>query len=735
MHARSRNQPPTPPAELPAKRFDRRDTWTLLAVVASALLVRTVYVVQYRECPYFDHETMDAGYHDDWAKAIAAGEAFVEGPYFRSPLYPWMLGALYRVTGTNYLAVRLVQAVLGALSCGLVFLIARRIVSRVAAAAAGLAAGTYWILVYFDAELLDCVLSVFLSLLVVWHLVRIAERRTVLRCLVAGLLLGLSAIARPNILLFAPVAAVWLALMQPRWRPSMMAAVAFTAGTMIAILPVTIRNYVAGGDWVLIASQGGVNLFIGNNAEADGVSVHVPGLRPSIDGIYFGTTRQAERETGRDLKPSEVSRFYAGKALDFIGDQPGRAVRLMLTKIRAFWTSEELLNNKHIYLLTDRYTPIVSLLPLGFYIVGTLGLVGLMAAMRGGRSTFPLWSFVIVYMVSVVLFFVNARFRVPVLPVLMILAAYGAERIVLTIRSRNTKAATILIGTAILAGAFVNWPHASSAAKLEETALVDLGRVLHVKGRDDEAILLFNEAIERNPNHAEAMYALGVTYAEMGQLDEAIRLYRRALDVNPNHVSSLNNLGRAMLDRDEIVEAIRLLRRAVDAGPRHAGARFNLGRALESAGQLDEAARWLTEGLTLEDDRVDMMVRLVNVQRRRGAFAEAAAALQQALTFEPDNAALLIQHCQLHASIESIAHCDKAKASGEKAIAVVGRNDFAALDALAAAYAECEEWQRAVTTQQEAIDQASRQGAEPRRIADMTRRLELFDRREKFRVE
>ena len=80
---------------------------------------------------------MDAAYHDEWARAIASGEAFIEGPYFRAPLYPWFLGAVYSLFGIDTLPPRILQAVIGSLSCGLLFLIGRRVFTRTIGAVAG----------------------------------------------------------------------------------------------------------------------------------------------------------------------------------------------------------------------------------------------------------------------------------------------------------------------------------------------------------------------------------------------------------------------------------------------------------------------------------------------------------------------------------------------------------------------------------------------------------------------
>ena len=90
--------------------------------------------------------------------------------------------------------------------------------------------------------------------------------------------LGLSAIARPNVLLFGPAIVVWLAIVHRREALRALIYVAcVTTGCLLVILPITIRNYVVGKDVALIATQGGVNFYIGNNPQADGRTAIVPG--------------------------------------------------------------------------------------------------------------------------------------------------------------------------------------------------------------------------------------------------------------------------------------------------------------------------------------------------------------------------------------------------------------------------------------------------------------------------
>ena len=192
-----------------ARRARALDARLFAAITVFAFLLRLLYLAQWRRSPTFDFPIVDERYHDQWAQAIAAGRSFVEGAYFRAPLYPGFLGLVYRLFGHDYLAPRLVQAGLGALGCGLVYLIGRDLFGRGVGAAAGFAAALDWILVYFGAQLLIEPVLAFLVLVVIWMLVRCTRSSSPLLWGGTGVVLGLSALARPNMLLFAPAAMVW----------------------------------------------------------------------------------------------------------------------------------------------------------------------------------------------------------------------------------------------------------------------------------------------------------------------------------------------------------------------------------------------------------------------------------------------------------------------------------------------------------------------------------------------
>jgi hypothetical protein len=200
------------PADNPSRgrRPRWRDVLIFAGIAAFALTLRLIYVFQARSSPYFDVPILDAAYHDAWARAIVAGSPFIDTAYFRAPLYPAFLAAMYWLSGGSFLFPRIIQAAIGALTCGMVFLLGRDAFGRKVGVVAGIAAGTYWILLYFDAELLIPVVITFLDTTLVWLLLRTHRTPSAGKWLACGLILGISAIARPNILLLAPAVVAWI---------------------------------------------------------------------------------------------------------------------------------------------------------------------------------------------------------------------------------------------------------------------------------------------------------------------------------------------------------------------------------------------------------------------------------------------------------------------------------------------------------------------------------------------
>ncbi len=650
--------------------------WDLLwlgAIVALAFALRLIYIFQLRANPYFDAPAMDPLYHHDWARTFAAGETFWQGAYFRAPLYPWFLGVIYRLFGPdNPLAPRIVQAALGSLSCGMLFLIGRLVFTRTVGVIAGFAAATYWIFMYFEGELLIPALIVFLDLLLIWLLLWTGNRRSPLAWGLCGLLLGVSALARPNILLLAPAVVVWIFLLhRPRWRPAFGYAACLFIGTIAPILPVTIRNHVIGDDRVLIATQGGVNLYIGNNPHSDGKSAAIKGDPGSWWPCYEAQIARAEQAAGHSLKASEVSQWYFRQTVRFFQQEPDQAAALLLTKLGYFWSHWEIWNNQDLRFVAAYYTPIAKYLPLGFWIVGPLGALGVCLSFRHARRLFPLWGFVLIYMVSVVLFFVTARYRVPVAAVLILLGSHAACWCGRALRARRWRAlaaaALVLMVMGLVAA---RTPDDIDEPMLQQHAAT--GMKLAHQGEYVEAERFLGELVKRaaaaeQPLEARYWYMLGFVRMRQDKLPEAVPYFEQALEIQSYYPEARSHLGYALATLGRLDQAAEQFEQLLRDDPRDAVAHANLGGVLARRGRIDDALPHLLQAIEIDADNTRALVETAEVLRREGKSPGALRLLRAGVERFPENETLTAELVKMLAGSPNAAERAEAVRLGAEA--------------------------------------------------------------------
>ncbi len=416
--------PQVAPATAPAGPVPRRQ---VLLIVAVALLFRLLFWVLYSRTPFFHQPVVDASFFDIWARNLAAGHQLQPDVYFKPPLYPYVLAALYRLFGRSLPLIYTLQMMVGTASAVLVLLLGRRIFTPRIALAGALATALLPIPVFLELQLLAEPLTTFLCLLaLLWLLQGLPAGGPPLRwrLLLAGLALGVAATGRPNLLILPPVLAVWLGLAAPVGRPGHRApawragAVLFL-GSVLAIAPVTLRNLRAGGELVPVCANFGVNLWTGNNPQADGTS-------PVPIGVEWDDLKLRCDQAGAG-RAVPSSRYLAREAWRTIAQDPGRAGLLACRKALILLNAAEVRNNIGPAFLARR----AGVFTLGrwwpgFWLLAPFALLGLADVRRWGRLSAPLWLYLAALALAVLPFFVNARFRAPLLPVLALFAAAGA---------------------------------------------------------------------------------------------------------------------------------------------------------------------------------------------------------------------------------------------------------------------------------------------------------------------
>lgn len=554
----------------------------LVLVLLVALGLRGGYLWgQARNNPMFARPVMDAGFHHEWAQRIAAGEGLEERPYFRAPLYYYLLAGIYKLFGPHVLAGRIAGCILGALSCYLLAWLGVALAGFRAGLLAGLIAAFYWPFIYFDAELLTVGLEVFLNVALLIVLLRAARRDSRPLFLAAGIIWGLSAITRPNVLAFAVgiFAWLWIAYRPGRRLYRAAQAAALTCiGAALIVLPVTIRNYVVGGELVLIATNGGVNFYIGNNPEADGFSAIVPGTRRSWEGGFEDTHRIAEQEMGRPLGEKEVSDYWYARAFEWIGAQPGAWARLMLRKLRVFCSPIEMPNNQPIWFFAGM-AELSTIFWLGFPVVACLGVAALLLVGRQWREWALPLAFAIIYGLTVLAFFCPGRYRLPIVPVLIVLAAAGLVELVRRLKRREFDALRVYVVAGALTGVLL-YLSAPNLAAFQELGTSTGHYALAVHFAEPEpgrrpdytrAVEHFRASLRLTPSNPEALCSLAwllstAPRAELRDGVEALRLVRQAeelVQAGWPPVNTLKPLAAAYAELGRYDEAVEVARRAL----------------------------------------------------------------------------------------------------------------------------------------------------------------------------
>jgi tetratricopeptide (TPR) repeat protein len=581
-----------------------------LFLFLSAFLVRLTYLNEIVNIPTNTYPVMDEKYHISLAEKIDAGETGSE-PFFRAPLYPYVLAGLFKITGSSLYWSRFIQIIIGSFLPLLLYLFGMMLFNRSLAFWAAALAVFYPTFLYYDASLLITSLMVLLTLLLVWQLYRTQTGPRTRNFIISGFLLGLTGLARPNILLLGPALFIWVWLVLKEIQPVKKAVINYIilgAAAFIIILPVTIRNYVVSGDPVFIAWQGGFNFYLGNNRLSNGWSATVPGIDYTWEGGYRDAISIAENARQKPLSRSEVSDFWYEKAIDEILSDPGAFIALEFKKLRLFFNGYEIPNNQNIYFARE-YAPI--LMPLlfdkGIYfpygLLAPLALLGLGLTFRNWRKFLLLYLVLGSYLLSLLLFFVCARFRQPMIPLMLMLAVFAVYRLVELFRRKKYKNFALLVFILFLL--ILESNHDILGLNPREVRAEDyftLGAAELEYGRTVEAELNFRRAIETDSTHGASYNNLGLIYANNKEYIRALPLFQKAIKYEPMNPENYFNYATTLMNLNEYNGAITVLEKARQLFPLNYYVYYKLGMTYYQMGRLDEAEKSLTESLRLYPD-------------------------------------------------------------------------------------------------------------------------------------
>jgi len=236
----------------------------LLVLFTAAFAVRlgyNVFVAGLNTSPSVYYGADDGDYDAiGWNLVSGKGYSITPGELTadRTPWYPLFLSALYKIFGRSYPAVRIVQSLLGALSCLLIYIIAKRVFGHGTALLAAAIYCVYPFAVYYTELVYTETLFISLLLLFALCMMKIKSQANSLYFLFCGLLLGYLTLVKPQMLIFFPVMAVWCFYSVSRSVKAFFKFLSLAlAGFMIMLMPWFARNYLVFKEpWLMRAAAG-----------------------------------------------------------------------------------------------------------------------------------------------------------------------------------------------------------------------------------------------------------------------------------------------------------------------------------------------------------------------------------------------------------------------------------------------------------------------------------------------
>jgi tetratricopeptide (TPR) repeat protein len=416
-------------------------------------------------------------------------------------------------------------------------------------------------------------------------------------------------------------------------------------------------------------------LFIGNNARSDGTYSSLEPGRGSPEYERQDATELAQRAMGRPMTPGEVSSYWTDRALAFITSEPVAWLTLVGRKMLLLVNRGEMLDTESQASYAEWSWPLKAT---GWFthfgVLMPLAVIGVWATWADRWRLVIFYALTIAYAASVVMFYVFARYRFPLVPMLMIFAAAGlnalSTRLIaigsvethqqpgapaampsrgtgsyprrgISVRTRwgwgpSASEKKLIVAVGVIGVAIAsNWPLLSNQL-MKAITETNLATAMYESKRFDEAIAHYERAVALRPDYAPAYTNMGAALRSKGRVADAVAAHEKAIAIQPDNPDAHFNLANALLDLNRPQEAAEHFRRAGRQSP-GANVENNLGIALAAEGKLAEAVAAFRRAVAAEPGSARAHRNLGDALISTGQGAEGVGHLRRAAALDPQN--------------------------------------------------------------------------------------------------
>jgi tetratricopeptide (TPR) repeat protein len=360
--------------------------------------------------------------------------------------------------------------------------------------------------------------------------------------------------------------------------------------------------------------------------------------------------------------------------------QPGAALRLYALKLRLLLGAGERSNNNNPY-FWSKWSPVLRWpVWLGWAPILLLAVLGLFRRDLAAPRRLLLLGTAGAYALSLLAFFINGRFRLPLLALLAIPAGGGLERLWSAVRTRRWPDARAGVAVALalflfslsdlltfrenrtdadpfsrftLGNAYADEGNLSAAraayedalavqrrfqvasfALIEEPLYTSLGRILLGQNQPDAAVRLYTDWVRGDPTSVAGRVALGDLLLQLGRADDAAAQFETARRMAPDDPRAALGYAWILRANGDAGSALRRFRAVVGHG-QDVQALFGEGLCLIDLERYGDAAQTFEDLLRIQPDYWQAVGNLAGVYDRLGREAEARQAYRRLLSLHP----------------------------------------------------------------------------------------------------
>ncbi|MFQ5589650.1 MAG: tetratricopeptide repeat protein [Phycisphaerae bacterium] len=595
----------------------------VVCAVALMLAVRTAMLIDFASSnPIASQPDGDAGVYWETAGRIAEGELIGDGPFLSAPLYPYVLAVVRTLGGalaSVYVLQLLVHVVTGVMLA--------RLTARKLGQSAGLIALMAFALLqepaFWSTRLVPSTFQLFIATGMLAAASRFVAKGDTRNAVLADFMTGLLTLVYPPAMVLVPLLFVWVWLSfrrvkRPHSGGGIACGVLASATACLTIAPATVHNWMASGEFIPVTAHAGITFRQGNAPGSEGIYTAIDGISAARRRMHDDTARVFASNIGRKGSYREINSFFFAEGVNYLVSDPLRAAWLIGRKLYWFLTAR---HYSDIYYASleqeDGWVNLLYLAP-----VPTAWLMGPAAAgviywRRRGRLHVMDWALLLLPVAMVLAFWYSPRYRLPAVPVLIMLSAGAVAQCLRPFRPRadapgpprepSTPDQRRHLG---LTGALVALSIATGPvnAVVGFDALRDFrpqyecnrGQIHARAGDYATALEHFIRSDRLLPDQPAVLAAMAECYARLARLAEAERICRRLAKLAPESLSAWLAYGGLYLARSQWTEAQQAFAKCLQLEPRCSEAHWGMWLAFVGSGRPESGVEHLRRVTSLD---------------------------------------------------------------------------------------------------------------------------------------